>query len=90
MAVAAATGIGHHPEVASAGPATQASLVADVTRIEQVLGWRAKDSTLRAIVASAWATARLQATHCAAALSQSLSPWPSSESGQSSNSSPSS
>jgi UDP-glucose 4-epimerase len=53
--VAAATGYDTSPEVVERRPGDPASLVADVTRIQQVLGWRAQDSTLRAIVASAWA-----------------------------------
>jgi UDP-glucose 4-epimerase len=53
--VGAVTGYDTTPAVVERRPGDPSSLVADVTRIEHVLGWKAKDSTLRAIVASAWA-----------------------------------
>lgn len=47
------TGIAFEPELLDRRPGDPAKLVADVSRIEEVLGWRAKND-LAAIVSTAW------------------------------------
>jgi UDP-glucose 4-epimerase len=52
--VAESTGYSVEPVVIDRRPGDPASLVADVTRIQDVLGWKASNSDLTTIVESAW------------------------------------
>jgi UDP-glucose 4-epimerase len=52
--VAESTGYSVEPVVIARRPGDPASLVADVTRIQDVLGWKAGNSDLATIVDSAW------------------------------------
>jgi UDP-glucose 4-epimerase len=52
--VAESTGYSVEPVVIARRPGDPASLVADVTRIQDVLGWKASNSDLATIVDSAW------------------------------------
>jgi UDP-glucose 4-epimerase len=52
--VAESTGYSVEPVVIDRRPGDPASLVADVTRIQDVLGWKASNSDLATIVESAW------------------------------------
>ena len=52
--VAESTGYSVEPAVIARRPGDPASLVADVTRIQDVLGWKASNSDLATIVDSAW------------------------------------